>query len=194
MADFIFSFSQSSLNEASKLIRTAEELSVKPGSVLQIYDDRGQLVVDTPRWNTDPSKDFSIRWEGNELIIDLSYFAPIVGSWSLHFDQSCTCSGEGGGGIIFGTNEFTFTNFNLDSTGKLVLSKSQLGIVGEPIVQLYNNFNRLVLDGPYWADDPTKKLSIGWEGDDLVADLSIFYPIEGTWRVKFDVAAEGQKG
>lgn len=194
MADFIFSFSQSSLNESDRLIRSAEELNVKPGSVLQIYDDRGQLVVDIPRWNVDPSKDFSISWEGNVLDIDLSYFAPLSGIWSLHFDQSCSCSGGGSGGIVFGTNEFSFSNSDLDSTGKLVLSKSQLSVEGEPIVQLYNNENRLVLDGPYWTDDPSKKLSIGWEKENLVVDLSVFYPIEGIWRVKFDVATEGQKG
>lgn len=194
MADFIYSFSQSSLNESDRLIRSAEELNVKPGSMLQIYDDKGQLIIDTPRWSTDPSKDFSINWEGDVLDIDLSYFAPISGTWGLHFDQSCICSGEGGSGIVFGTNEFTFSNSDLDSSGKLVLSKAQLSIVGEPIVQLYDNKNKLVLDGPYWTDDPSKKLSIGWEGDNLVVDLSVFYPISGTWRVKFDVATEGQKG
>jgi hypothetical protein len=187
MSEFIFTFSQASLDENNKLIRTAEELSIKAGSIFQIYDAAGNRIDNKQYTSYDPTKNFSINWVGDTLTVDMSFFAPLSGSWSIHFDQTLTFASDN-------SPLFEFTQADLDASGKLIKSKELLGVIGEPIVQLYDNSNNMICDGPYWSNDPTKAFAIGWNVDSLVIDLSVFAPISGTWKVKFDSVSKDKTG
>lgn len=78
--------------------------------------------------------------------------------------------------------EVPFTNTDLNQSGVFSRSAIQLGVDGEPIVQIYNADGERLEDGPYWNGS----VGVKWTNGNLEVDLSAVYPISGTWKLKFD--------
>lgn len=111
----------------------------------------------------------------NDVEIDFTDW-DVSGTWTIKFCVSVGKSGEKGepGQFENGIEDFVFNNSMLVD-GVLTKTSEELGVIGNPPVQIYDN------EGYCVDADPTIK--VRWNGNNLI--VTILSEINGEWKIKF---------